>query len=120
MLTNDDFFKATTTFFLTISFFILTIFFGVLVLVSADSQVKDFINLLLLFSMSSIVIFPLHFIVFPLYKEYWVEQKEIKSISRYILVSVTIIIEALVGLWIVWMILTIFYYPIYENIFGLF
>lgn len=122
MFTNDDFFKVLTTFFLTTNFFILSIFFGSFIILSEDSLVKEFMTILLYLSLTSIIIFPFHFINFPFYKYYWYNgAKNNISYRRGLIFSIsTIIIEFFVILWIIILIISILYYPIFKNIFHLF
>ncbi len=122
MFSNDDFFKVLATFFLTTNFFIVALFFGSFLSLSEDSLVKEFVTILFYLSITSIIIFPLHFINFPFYKYYWRDgvANNISYRKGLIFSISTIILEFFVILWIFIMIITILYYPIFKNIFHLF
>ena len=122
MFSNDDFFKAIITFFVTTIFFFLVLFFGSFLSLSNDPLVKEFVTIILYLSLTSIIIFPLYFVVFPFYKHYWVngEENETNYRTGEIFAIFMLIIEFLVVFWIVLMISVILYYPIFKNVLKIF
>ena len=124
MFSNDDFFKATITFFVSIILFISVLFFGAIVLsiFHENSLLTEFFTLFLYLTMSSIILFPVHFIIHPFYDHYFVDLDVYES--HYLLGRsfgiLSIIIDGLIGLWVLLMIIILLYYPIYKNILGIF
>lgn len=120
LISNEDYFKSLTMFFITIIFFIVILFFSGFLQISSNELIKTFSNLLVLFSLISIIIFPLHFIIYPIYKEYYAENQETKPLIRLVIFWMTALIEGLMALWLLWFILIILYYPVLNNAFGTF
>ena len=107
-------------FFITIKFFIVILFFSSVLQISSNELIKTFSNLLVLIALKSIKIFPLHFIIYPIYNDYYAENQETKPLIRLVIFWMTALIEGLMALWLLWFILIILYYTFLNNAFGIF